>query len=399
MHNRLCSTQRQFARTLTIKQAPLISASKSVLSNSITNLKNTENVEALPNLTSMGTVTMEAIGSLQSAMTVGIPPSLPLYVRRNTILTIQGSHEHIAASNVTIMFFKRLLYGNFVSRYQKLMSTEPISLLVTSNYPTSFPSLFLNSTSKSFASVNLDGINDWAILKPDALHIYSGPSLNIGMFKLPNKISRQLAKRTNLGKETTGLFHWAKSGYTFVSGRGNIGLVGNGVIYSVDIAEGDELTVNRDNLVAVSVNGPYDLQNCIIRHRFPVPKGDKKITTIAPQRTAHVNSWNDFVKNTKYYFWKVLSIFQKLRGGRESSKGLVNFVHVLGPRSILIQSGSLNLSLKRDFLLPSGLSKLPESKKTSADYLNIVTFDHDGPKISSTKDFKETVKELEKYRS
>ncbi|SGZ58347.1 CIC11C00000005585 [Sungouiella intermedia] len=401
MHNKVYSIQRYFVRALTIKQAPQVSISESVLNNSISNTKNIENVESLPNLKTMETVTMEAVGVPPSAMTVGIPPSLPVFVRKKTILSIQGKHERIAVSNETIQFLKRLFYGNFLSRYQKLISTEPFSLLVTSNPPTLFPSLFLNVTPKSFASVKLDGINDWAILKHDALHIYSGPSLNIGMFRLPSKISRQLMKRLTLSrKEPTGLFHWARSGFTFVNGRGSIGLSGNGVIYSVNIAEGEELSVNKDSLVAVSVNGPYDLQNCIIKYTYPVAEADKKIITRPPTKMAQVHSWNDFVVNAKYYWWKVVSSYHKLRGVYPKILvGKMDFVRVIGPRSVLLQSGNPSQSFERNFLLPSGASKLPESKETSADYLNIVTIDQDGPKISSTKDFKDSVRKLEKGNS
>lgn len=397
MQNRVCFTQQQFARWLTIQQGPQVSISKSVFNNSKINSKNIGNVEALPNFKSMGSVTMEAVGVPPSAMAVGVPPSLPVYVRRGTILTIQGDHKQIAASNIMILFLKRLFYGNFVSRYQKLISTEPFSLLVTSNSPTLFPSLFLNSTSKSFASVGLDGLNDWAILKRDALHIYSGPSLNIGMFKLPNKISRQLAKRLDLSrKENTGLFHWGKSGFTFVNGRGSIGLVGNGVIYSVEVAEGDELSVNKDSLVAVSVNGPYDLQNCIIRYAYPVAKENIKFMTNAPLRIAQPRSLKAFLTNTKFYFWKLFSTFKKLRS--DTSNASTNFVRVIGPRSILLQSGNPNQSFEPHFM-PSTHAKLSESQKTSGDYLNIVTIDRDGfPKISSTKDFKDTVQKIEKRK-
>lgn len=400
--------QRQFIRALTIKQAPQVSISQSIISNSTSNAKNIEDIEALPNLKTKEAVTMEALGTPPSVMSIGTPPSLPVYVRRRTLLTIQGVYEHMSISNETRHFFKRLLYGNFVSRYQKLVGTEPFSLLVTSNPPSLLPSLYLNRSSRAFASINLDGINDWAILKPDALHAYAGPSLNIGMYRLPLRISRQLARRINLSdRESTGLFRWTRSGYTFVNGRGSIGLAANGVIYSVDVADGEEVSVNRDNLVALSVNGPYDLRNCVVNYTF---RSDGKIPVApAPPKMAQINSWSDFVVNTKYYWWKLSSFVQRFR--RDPPKllvGYLDFVRVIGPRTILLQSGSKHQSFERNFLLPTiAPPKVTttgppgtEVEKTPSDYLNVVTIDPvKGPSIASASDFKDAVKELEKHRT
>lgn len=406
---------RSSIRALTIKQAPHVSNSTSVLNNSISNTSNIESVEDLPNLKSMGTVKMEAVGVPPSAMSIGVPPSLPVYFRRRTLLAIQANHKHISLSNNTIQLFKRLFYGNFVSRYQSLIGTEPFSLMVTASPLTVLPSIFKNTTSKSFASISLDGISDWAILKPDALHIYAGPSLNIDMFRLPRQISRQLAKRLDTStKSLTGLFHWARPGYTFVSGRGNIGISGNGVVYSVQIAEGEELSINKNNLVALSVNGPHDIQNCVIKYTYPVSDKVKEIVTteIAPPRMAQIRNWHDFVINSKYYAWKVSKFFQKFRNQLlpKLLVGNMDFVRVIGPRSVLLQSGSPQQSFERTFHLP-GLNssnlvgvetpKLPVStERAPADYLNIVSFDAEGkPSIRSTNDFKDTVKDLERHRS
>lgn len=397
-----CGVMRRISvRALTIKQAPQVSTSSSVLNNSINNAKNIENVEALPNLKTMGSVKMEAVGIPPSAMTIGVPPSLPVYVRRRTLLTIQGKHENITASSETIQFLKRFVLGNFVSRYQKLIGTEPFSLMVTSNPLTVFPSLFRNGTSKSFASIKLDGINDWALLKSDALHAYSGPSININMYRLPKKISSQLSRRLKLStKELTGLFHWARSGFTFVTGRGSIGLVGNGVIYSVNIAEGEELSINRNSLVAISVNGPYDLQNCVVKYTHPMSNRDREVVIFPPPpKIAQIRTLSELVTNVKYYWSKVLSLFQKF--GRQPSNVLVGqleFVRVIGPRSVLVQSGSPYQSFERNFLLPKfGVSKFQTPERTPSDFLNVVSIDpKEGPSISSVTDFKDAVRNIEK---
>lgn len=396
--------QRVFVRTLTIKQAPQVSSSVSVLSNSISDAKNIENVEALPNLKTMGTVKMEAVGTPPSVLTVGTPPSLPLFVRRRTILTIQGNHQNISASNETIHWFKRLIHGNFVSRYQKLLGTEPFSVLVTSSSPTIFPSLFLNTTTKSCATINLDGVNDWAFFKPHALHAYSGPSLNIDIYRLPKRISLQLSRRLKLSsKDSTGLYHWSRSGYTFVNGRGSVALVGNGVIYSVNIADGEELLINREHLLGLSVNGPYDLQNCVAKYSYSLKKAEKTIIAeTPPPKMAQVTSWSDFVVNAKYYWWKVSSFLATVKNkSPDVLVGNQTFLRVVGPRTVLLQSGGSHQSFERNHQLPTlGQEEVQEPVLTSSDFLNIVTIDpKNGPTISSVSDFKDTVQDLQKHRS
>lgn len=392
-------------RALTIKQAPHVIDSTSTFNNFVSNKSNLRSVEELPNLKSMGALKMEAIGNPPSAMSIGIPPSLPIYFRRHTLLAIQGDPLHISITNATVHFLKRLLFGNFVSRFQKLVGTEPLSLIVTSTPVSRLPSIIKNTTNKSFASLALDGICDWAILKPDALHVYAGPSVNIELYGLPRKISRQLARHLGTtGKESTGLFRWTRAGYTFVSGRGNIGIAGNGVIYALQIAEGEELSINRENLVGLSVNGPHDLQNCVIKYSHPVSEGVRKNipASFTPPRVARVSSWHDFVINSKFYYWMFRGFLDNLRlKAPQHLVGNMDFVRVIGPRSILMQSGGSQQSFESSFKLGStkGVKPTAQEERSPADYLNVVTIDASGkPSIESTADFRDRVAELEKHR-
>lgn len=404
---RICrGLQRLATRALTIRQATHVSDSKSTFNNLVSNKYNLRNIEELPNLKSMGALKMEAIGNPPSAMSIGLPPSLPIYLRRHSILAIQGDSLHITITNVTVHFLKRLLYGNFVSKFQKLVGTEPISLIVTSTPLTWLSSIVRNTTTKSFASVALDGACDWAILKPDALHLYAGPSVNVGIHALPRRISRQLARHLGTrGKESTGLFRWTRAGYTFVSGRGTIGIAGNGVIYALQIAEGDELSINRDNLVGLSVNGPHDLQNCVIQYSHPVSEEVRKESQadFTQPRVVSVRSWHDLVINSKNLYWMLRGFFDNLRSKvSRHHVGDVNFVRVIGPRSILMQSGGSNQSFESSYKLGSPERAKPTAQmdRSPADYLNVVTIDASGnPSIQSTADFNDRVAEFQKHRS
>lgn len=393
----------RFSRNFHVKQAPLGTGPISIGVNSLSNSKTLKNIEKLPNLKTPENLQLEAIGSPPSAMNIGVPPSVPVFVRRNTLLTVQGNPQLIAITSRILNPLKGLVYGGFTSRYQELIGTEPFSVMVSSLAPSLTPLLLRRTTEKSFGSITLDGASDWAILKRDALHIYGGPSLTVNLFKLPAKISRKLARRLNLSsKESTGLLRWNRAGYNFVNGRGILGLVGNGVLYTVNVAEGEELTVRKDNLVGLTVNGPYDLQNCVVKYNQSL-KNDLQVKslTVPPPRAKQVKSWGDFVMNFKYFYWKIWWGFKNLKTSyRKLVPGSQNFVRVIGPRTILFQSGPNFETFQRNFNLPS---LAPEStlvvqsqsipEKTPADYLNIVTIDPvKGATIESTENFRDPAK-------
>lgn len=135
----------------------------------------------------------------------------------------------------------------------------------------------------------LDGLNDWAILNKDAIQVYTGNSLSISVHSIPRYISKKLAKQLGtattsgaatsgigglgsvfgLGKGTarieTGLRSLWNRGYTLLSGRGQVGLVGNGGIYQLDVGEQEEILINKRAILAITVNGPFDLENCVIK--------------------------------------------------------------------------------------------------------------------------------------
>lgn len=385
-------------RLLIINQAPAASSS-AALNNSVSKKENLD-VENLPSLKTTDVVKLEVVGVPPSVMSVSAPPSVEVYVRKGSLLTLQGNLRHITSSFQMLSPLKRLLYGNFAASYQKLIATGPISMLVTSNSPGLLAGWFLKSTTRSFASVSLDGKNDWAILKKDALHIFAGHSLNISMHPVPRRISRKLAKTLNFStKEYTGLHKWSRLGFTFVSGRGVLGLVGNGLVYSANLLEGEEVSICKNNLLAVSVNGPYDLQNCVVKYNYPIEKVASQSRVILPVSIFHVKKWSDFVASCKHYYSK-LSGFGTLFKSTSTNflVGNQDFVTVIGPRTVLLQSGAPYESFERNFLLPKFPKKDMEfTKKSSSDYLHYVTFDSvKGAKIESTPDFKDSIKGVKK---
>lgn len=359
-------------------------------------VKNLGHVKSLPKLNTVDEVQLEAIGSPPSALTIGAPPSLPVYIRRHTLLTLQANLANIKLTSKFVDPFRRLLYGNFASRFQEVLSSSSFTMMVSSNTPTLFPAVFRKTTPKSFATVSVDGTKDWAFLKRDALQVYTGPSLDISTRKLPSKISKRLSKNLNLSsRKPTGLSSWFKRGFIFVHGRGALGLVGSGLVYSATIAEGEEIAVNKNSLIGVSVNGPHDLQNCVIEFSNPVTYLNIKF--VNPKRPMHLKTAMDFVLEAKFYYCKTLQVTQRLK--HKVFEENQDFVRVIGPRSILLQSGSpqelfeksLELSrLATQFTLDTSANQ--ESVKAPSDYLNVVTVAA-GEKatIQSVADFKNSL--------
>ncbi|KAK6461678.1 altered inheritance of mitochondria protein 24, mitochondrial [Scheffersomyces coipomensis] len=387
------SNQLIFARSISISQPPT-SVSGSNLSNTVTENHNIKDVELLESIKTLETAEFKALGNPQSILSVNSPPSVPVYVRRGSLLSIYGfNNSSISAvkSHLEVIDpFRRYLYGGYVSSYQKLISTTPFSLLISSisrNF-----SLFKKSENKTFVNLALDGSTDWAILNKDALQVFTGNSLNIGLYHLPSTISKRLSKQLNISQKTsTGLSTWSRLGYTLLTGRGQVGLVGNGSIYNINLQPGEELLINQQNLLGITVNGPYDLQNCVIKYSFPVDSSNKSELIIQKQapslsllgiirsNATAASKFRQYGQLLSSYFSTIFSYFSK---GRNSSYNFLvgnqDFVKVIGPRNILLQSYTSDttyISPSKSSLPPPSVdgSTFDKLKSTSSDYLSYVT--------------------------
>ncbi|EGW31354.1 uncharacterized protein SPAPADRAFT_141105 [Spathaspora passalidarum NRRL Y-27907] len=356
----------------------------------------------------------KTLGTPKTVLSINSPPSVPVFVRRGSLLSIYGLSEISSIDSVrsTLEFqlwWKRLLYGGYASTYQKLISTTPFSILASSS-SRNF-SLFSSANNKSFISLNLDGTNDWAVLNKNALQVYTGNSLHIAMYQLPRTISRALAQSLKISSRTpTGLFSWKQTGYTLLTGRGQVGLVGGGSIYNINLEKDEEVLINKNNLLAITVNGSRDLQNCIVKYSFPLQQ-EKPITkeidpfvNFKPTNRFSVQLYNaqHTIKKvwktiSEYVLWRKRDTFNFLVGNQE-------FIRVIGPRNILLQSNIGSTPAIRSNL-PSGATSaaptpteqiIPTKEKSPEDYLSYVTIEPGkGAVFKSTPDFSETVKEIE----
>lgn len=400
------------------------------------------------------TATGSSSSSSSSILSINVPPSVPVYIRRGSLLLIYGIQEISSIDSVRSQlqfpnFWKRLIYGGYVSGYQKLISTTPFSLLISSKSRSSGSGGGSGSGSgsgfeKLFVNLVLDGTTDWAILDKSALQVYTGNSLSITMHKLPKFISKKLSRslkkdkksKTNTNKLETGLFSWKKLGYTLLSGRGKVGLVGNGSssgygssIYNINLNQNEEILINKNNLLGITVNGPYDLQNCIVKYEFPIINNAnptntntniniKEPVTIVKPKLIQPTTWNLIVlklKNFNNGFKKFFQIINKYTLGLKTTSynylaGNQDFIKVIGPRNLLLQSNTNKSHRGFNNIIPRNkpqakvwptnqtTTKVDESSSfsTPKDYLNYVTIEPGkGAVFKSTLDFSETVESIE----
>ena len=119
--------------------------------------------------------------------------------------------------------------------------------------------------------------------------------------------------------------------------------------------------INKENLLGITVNGPYDLQNCIIKYQFPL-----KDQSIIDSNTSDViiekpklyepNSWgmikyrfDQFNKSFKKIFQSIFKYSSDVKeSGFNYLVGNQEFIKIIGPRNILIQS-----NVDNSFIIPS----------------------------------------------
>lgn len=347
-------------------------------------------VERLPSIRLSESVRLKALGTPATIVAVTLPPSIPLYVRRNSLISILGSSSLVSSRIRLFNPFKSLYLDGSVKLFEEFISTETSSFLVSSQVKKSIPRIFRNSSPKSFATLKLDGENDWAILKNEALQVYGGLAISVSKRKIPRRISRNLARTLSLlRRELTGLSSLVNRGFTYLSGRGVAGLVGSGLVVAITVDENDDILINLDNLLAVSINGPQDLQNCAVSRVSRLPR-EKPILMTKSLRS--IRSFQDAIDTLKIFgscIIKLLAWFTMSL--RLWFLGRHKFILIIGPRTVFLQTASSKnyYELNSEFFITNA-DEIHDAKSgdTSRNYLNLVTLDGDQkPRIRSTDSF------------
>ncbi|GME91720.1 unnamed protein product [[Candida] boidinii] len=118
-------------RNITISQSPTVTyspnSSINTQGNVISNNNISKTVHQLPDLIPEGSDPLfQSIGTPQSTLSLSLPPSSPVYIKRGSLISLFGAKDITNSISSTLEIhspLRRLLYGNITSSYQKLMST------------------------------------------------------------------------------------------------------------------------------------------------------------------------------------------------------------------------------------------------------------------------------------
>lgn len=403
------SKQLRFVRRITVRQTLVIGDVGITEESKVAGVKDGRELASTQKLSE---IEMEAVGRPPTVLSINVPPSVPIYLKKGSLLSIFGITEknwHSITMKLHFAnWFKRIIYGGYSFSYHRIVGTIPFSLLVSSK---SRSLIWNQKGQKSFVTLALDGTKDWAILNRSSLQVFTGGTLNVTMHRTPKYVNKTIAASFQLpSKPLTGLHSWNHCGFTMLSGRGQAGLVGEGSIYHIALKEGENVFVNKHNLLALSVNGQTDLANCVVKYSFAGKDVSEESTVnILSSDTKNLSldkkedhysppgGFSYYWHLTKRYINAMVKYSSKVRGKFVNHFiGNQEFVKVVGPRSILLQSSVSELN---SFLIPStatGKVGATQSRKSS-DYLNYVTIEKGkGAVFQSTPDFKETVSHIEK---
>lgn len=337
-------------------------------------------IELLPQLQTMQETTFEDIGTNSDLIKINVAPSQPLFCRKHSIVSLSGALENIKSKVKFLDPVRRFVYGGHNSRYEELTSTEPFLLLIGSS---STEGLFrIGGASQSLALLELDGRTDYAILQKKALQVFTGPSLHVRTYLMPRFVSRQLGLRFGVPRSTrNGLSSWSNLGYTFVGGRGKIGVLGMGQICAFRIQEGEEALFEKSHILGISVNGPQDLKNCAMEVRTLEDKEEKT----KPTQVVDTNTKIDSLKVVKDYainasLW-LAATYNRIAAKMQRAR----FIRVAGPRVIIIQSRSSKSAVSGKFRVPQIFSSKGSPKQAQPEnFLNEVSISSGGkPSIRS----------------
>lgn len=335
-------------------------------------------VERLPSIKTSDDILVNIFGNPPAMATIAIPPSIPINIRKHSLVMVQGSSSRLRSKIRALLPFKSILFDGDVQLFEEITTTEPTSLIVSAQKSSMFQRYFGKSSQRSFTSLKLNGVTDWAILQKDAVQVYGGHSLVVGKHKTPKNISRAFARTLGLSRRPrTGLSTLASRGFTFIGGRGVAALAGHGQVFAIEVKENEEILINKHNLLSISVNGPHDLENCVVERQDSHPS----ILVQKVQRPSmlKIHSIQDLKTNLRSISEFISSIWQFVRMEmKDFIMGNSNFVNVWGPRTVLLQSEASGFyrNLKRETLIVSAsrtTNHTPEVTLELKDFLNIVT--------------------------
>lgn len=334
--------------------------------------------DILPSARACDRILLKALGEPSTLVAITSPPSVSTFVRIGSLLLAQG--EKISKIK-TLNPIKTLLLDGQIQFYEELVSTEPRTYLISSRRRTVLSRVLQRTNRETFATLNLDGKQDWAVLRRDALQAYGGPSVTVTKHKYPRLISRSFARELGFLKRVpTGLSSIFDRGFTFIGGRGVAAIIGNGLTFALALDTSEYVVVDRQAVLSISVNGPLDLQNCIVEAKSTKAEGTKQ----SKSPRASEKSSPGQIKFQRFRIMISNIIFSGIRLIMNVVFQRNGMIKILGPRTVLLQSDRTGHTYKLNddlFLKGEREFKTLKDTRSPADYLNTVTF-HPDKKLS-----------------
>ncbi|GMM38664.1 hypothetical protein DASC09_060030 [Saccharomycopsis crataegensis] len=395
----------------------------------------------------------DTIGNPSTLMLIQSPPSIPVHFRKDSLVSLYFPDQSFGTSSpLSDLITSELNYSSIINSifslsrpisYQKMISTVPFNAVINGNGH--------DSTFKTFYNLELDGTSDWAILPHGAIQAYTGSNLIIKNKFQPAKVSRKLWKILQKNKNNTGSTGLSKYQlYNFISGRGSVGLVGNGEIIELDLQYGESVVINKDHLLGLQIDGINDLNNLVYQEPLlnnmgttvpqltagarvsswgklkglfsalkPVPADSKSVVEVNITKNRQVDQFLTSIKKLSLISWNIISksFSGMAKFGANLMTSDVKYITVMGPTKILLQSSakSVRLASSSSKFSASGLAGtfsrslhntspdttggkaedaelLPVKKE---DMLSYVSISNGKAVFESTESFQETVNSIE----
>lgn len=361
------------------------------------------------NVEHIDTPTFETIGNPASSLSITIPPSVPVYVKKRSVMSVY-SHAQKDTNPEKTSFIKsswefkkpirRFLFSGDRSTYQKIIGTVPMQLLVSAHDG----SVSKSSSVKSFVNLSLDGSYDWILFQPSALQCYTGNSLSVDVKSLPKSLHNGFKNR----------------GYTWLNGRGLASVVGRGSVFKVGLGVGEEIRVNRNNLFALSVTDVGELNNdSVIGTELwnsmnglfnKIKKVNDNEEPVKVFKLFNNPAVDGFISKSYEYTKKAFSFVSTTTTNiSDFIIGNGNYVIVRGPRTVLIETGCSNANfVVNPFQGVEGVEKLEKyitkeeewkkPKVVPGDNFGVVTIGGGKTSYKNIENFDEEVKRIESLK-
>ncbi|KAF2857532.1 hypothetical protein K470DRAFT_206313, partial [Piedraia hortae CBS 480.64] len=212
--------------------------------------------------------TFTILSPTSSLLSATLAPGVPLYTRSGTLVGLSGTNTRSITKHLHILspLLRSLTLTPWL--YQRVTSAGGYSALIGTR-----------SAMTSMSVLNLDGREDWNIIKKNAILAWAGEKLAL------------TPSLTGASRGTSLLSHAISLSGTEITGRGLVAVVGKGALHQINLKNGEEYILRRGNVVG------YTLTCHPERFSF-----ESKMTLRVPDLFTHTRFWTELRKTGVYRF-------------------------------------------------------------------------------------------------